>query len=233
MLRSVIAGLKRGRAAFRQRFHAFDDRLDAWAARHWPVLRVLGYALAFVLLFGGVALHAWQTGFARVAAATCGPACLALPGYEYAAAALCGTAAILFVKLYAKLTAAMQRVFVDPFEFVRPEPPPAQVPGWVLFLHVLIGIAMFFVIAGIGQIRIPGMLDRLFEVSVESESGFRVWLGDYGGAEFAVGWWAGGRAVLEFFWLKYPRGGTVARAPDDPWRQYEAELKARGGIDDR
>jgi aryl carrier-like protein len=60
-----------------------DDWLDATAAPHWPLLRRLGYAVGFAMLFAGVALYAWQAGVTRVAAAMCGPRCLATPGFEF------------------------------------------------------------------------------------------------------------------------------------------------------
>jgi hypothetical protein len=44
--------------------------LDEQVAPHWPKLRRLGYMLCVALLFGGVALHAFQSGFARTAVAT-------------------------------------------------------------------------------------------------------------------------------------------------------------------
>jgi hypothetical protein len=51
----------------RAAFLAFDERLDAWAERHRPVLSAVGYALSFVMLFGAVALHAYESGLAHVA----------------------------------------------------------------------------------------------------------------------------------------------------------------------
>lgn len=205
MLRQTFAAAKR-------RFDAFDDRLDAWAARHWPLLRILGDTLSFALLCGGVALHALQTGFAHVATLQCGPACTAVPGFEYIAALLCGAAAILFVQLYAKLTAAAQRVFVDRFKYVRPEPPPADVSRWAVMLHVLIGLVLFFAIAGIGKISTPAPLDALFEMSIESPR-HHVSLGSHALLELVLGWWIGGRGVLGFFWSKYRRatGFTLVR----------------------
>src|SRR5262249_29116874 len=56
-----------------------DGWLDEQVAPHRPKLRRPGYALCFAVLFGGVALHAFQTGFARTAAMQCGSACAA-PG---------------------------------------------------------------------------------------------------------------------------------------------------------
>jgi hypothetical protein len=212
MLRLLLADIKKTRAALKGRFDAFDGRLDAWAAGHAPVLRVLGTTLSFVLLSGGVALHALQTDFAAVATARCGPACTAVPGSDYVAAILCGAVAIIFVQLYAKLTAAAQRVFIDRFRYVRPEPPPADVSRWAVMLHVLIGLVIFFVIAGIGKIRTPAPLDALFEMSMESPR-YRVSLGSHALLELVLGWWIGGRGVLGFFWSKYRHatGFTLVR----------------------
>jgi hypothetical protein len=212
MPRSLLAGIKTTRAAVKQRFNAFDDRLDAWAAPHRPVLRVLGYTLSFALLSGGVALHAFETGFAGVAAVRCGPACAVIPGFEYVGAILCGAAAILFVQLYAKLTAAVQRIVFDQFRYIRPEPPPADVSRWAVMLHVLIGLVAFFAIAGIGKVLAPAPLDALLEMSLESPK-HHVSLGSHALLELVVGWWIGGRGVLGFFWSKYRRatGFTLVR----------------------
>src|SRR4051812_4112865 len=126
MLRLFFATIKKARAVLKERFDAFDGRLDAWTARHRPILRILGYTLSFALLSGGVALHAFETGFAHVAATRCGPTYMALPGSDAIAAIACGAGAILFVQLYARLTATVQRVGFDQFRYIRPEPPPAD-----------------------------------------------------------------------------------------------------------
>lgn len=212
-------------AAAKRRFDAFDDRLDAWAARHWAVLRVLGYTLGFALLSGGVALHAFQTGFAHVAALQCGSACTAVPGFDTIAAMTCGAAAILFVQLYARLTAAVQRVVFDQFKYIRPEPPPAAVSRWAVMLHVLIGLVVFFVIAGIGKLRTPVPMDALFEMSVESPKGYSVSLGSHALLELALGWWIGGRGVLGFFWSKYRRATGFTLVRHGPHGGFERERR--------
>jgi len=217
MLRQTIAAAKR-------RFDAFDDRLDAWAARHWPVLRILGYTLSFALLSGGVALHAVQTGFAHVATLQCAAACTAVPGFEHIAALLCGAAAILFVQLYAVLTAVAQHVFVG-LRYVRPEPPPADVSRWAVMLHVLIGLVIFFAIAAIGKIPTPAPLDALFEMSMESPRGYRVSLGSHALLELAAGWWVGGRGVLGFFWSKYRRATGFTLVRPGPHGGFERERR--------
>ena len=99
---------------------------------------MLRTVLGFVLLFGGVALYAWQAGVTRVAGVACGPACAAFPGFETMIAAACGAAAVLFVILYTRLTLAAQRVFIDPLKFVRPGPKPEKAAKWATVLHVIL-----------------------------------------------------------------------------------------------
>jgi len=179
-------------------FDTFDQTLDEWAAEYRGALRALGTALCFALLPGGVALHAYESGFAEAAAAACGTQCLALPGIRYLAAVGCGAAAILFVALYAWLTSSLQRVTADPWKFVRPEPPSTKVPFWVRALHVLIGIALFIAMAALGKPE----LARAGTVNFET----------YGTLALIAGWWIGGRGVLAYVWAKLPRGGAYAAA---------------------
>jgi len=121
-------------------FDTFDEQLDAWAAQYRGTLRTLGTTWCFALLPGGVALHAYESGFAQWMAATCAP-CTALPNATYLVAAACGIAAILFVAFYAWLTSSVQRFTTDPWKFVRPEPQSTKVPRWVRALHAEIGRA--------------------------------------------------------------------------------------------
>ena len=151
--------------------------------------------LGFALLFGGVALYAWQSGVTRAAAALCGPACPATPGFDIMAAAACGVAAILFVTLYTRLTLAVQRVLFDPFKYVRPEPKPETAARWVVVVHVILGFVVLFVMTGVGQMQIPNML----KVSSEAPEG----------AGLLLGWWIGGRIVLGFFWARWRRSEIV------------------------
>ena len=213
--------LRRTFAAAKRRFDAIDDRLDAWAARHRPVLRVLGYTLGFALLSGGVALHAFQTGFAHVATLKCGPACTGVPGIDMLAAIACGAGAILFVQLYAWLTATIQRVAFDQFKYVRPEPPPARVARWAVVVHVLIGLVMFFTIAGIGKVQTPAALDRLFEMT----TGSGVTLGSLALSEWFFGWWIAGRSVLNFFWSRYRRARGFTLVRPGPHGGFERERR--------
>ncbi len=181
-----------GTTAFGTAFIAFDERLDAWRDRHWAVLRVLGTVLGFVLLFGAVALHASESGLVHALGVRCGSTCSALPGVAYLAAAACGAAAILFVKLYAALTGGVQRKFIDPWKYVRPEPAPREVARWAVVLHVLIGFVVFFAIASFGHAEASGP----FHMSI----GDRITLDGRALLELILGWWIGGRGVLQFFW---------------------------------
>jgi len=189
-----------GTTAFGTAFDTFDRRLDDWSARHQPLISVLRTVLWFVLLSGGVAVHAAESGFAVAAGARCGDRCLAIPGFPMMAAAACGAGAILFVALYALLTSELQRVTADPWKFVRPEPPGTKVPFWVRALHVPIGIALFIAMAALGQQQVFG--------------GRAIDFGDYGALALIAGWWIGGRGVLGYVWSKLPRGGGYAAARD-------------------
>jgi hypothetical protein len=108
--------------------------------------------------------------------------------FEYLIALMCGAAAILWVKLYTALAAAIQRRLVDPFQYVRPEPKPLKVARWVLVCHVLIGLVLFFAIAGFGQEQTPGR----FAISIKGWSLVAL----------IFGWWIGGAGVLQFFWSR-------------------------------
>jgi hypothetical protein len=50
MLRSTFAVLKKTIATQKNRFNAFDERLDAWADRHWPVVGIENLSTAIVVM---------------------------------------------------------------------------------------------------------------------------------------------------------------------------------------
>ena len=66
--------------------------IEAWASQHWPVLTAAGYALVFAVVFGGVALAAYHSGFTATEAAVC--------------AAL----AIFFIRVFARSIPSAQRL---------------------------------------------------------------------------------------------------------------------------
>jgi hypothetical protein len=81
--------------------------LEAWADQHRRIISLIGYTLSFVLLFGGMALAAYHGGLAYYFGSLCGPTCLAIPVSEYVIAAMCGGAAILAAKLYARFVTSI------------------------------------------------------------------------------------------------------------------------------
>ena len=99
---------------------AFWKSVETWAGRRWPLLSALGYALAFAILFGGVALAAYTSDFA-------GPVI----------ALACGAVAVWLVKLYARLVRPVQRL-IDRLH--PPEPgeaaTPGTVPGWAFAVYM-------------------------------------------------------------------------------------------------
>ncbi len=200
MLGPTLAAFKARHAIVRKRFIAFDERLDALAERHARPLRVLGTVLAFLLLFGGVALHAYETGFVRTAAAACGTMCKGSP--DAAIAAYCGLFALLYVHLYAMLTGGVQRAFIDPWKHVRPEPAPARVTRWAVVTHVLIGLVVFFAIAAYGDTSALASGQHFFSFEGGPVGGTEVSLGDHALLEWVIGWCIGGRGVLQYHWPK-------------------------------
>src|SRR5262245_30672709 len=178
-----------------------DRWLDEQAAPHWPQLRRAGYMLSFALLFGGVALHAFQSGLARTAVVQCGSACAA-PGLVYLVAALCGVAAILFVFVYAAITETTQLALVDSWKHVRPGPPPPDVARWASVLYALVGLAVFVAIAAFAEASAAHGQAGHTTMTLEGPEGFRVTLGGYALLELVLGWWIGGLGLLRFFWLR-------------------------------
>ena len=175
-----------------------DRWLDEQVAPHWPKLRRAGYVFSFALLFGGVALHALQSGLARTAVTQCGSACAA-PGFVYLVAALCGAAAILFVWVYAAISETAQLAFVDSWKHVRPGPPPQAVARWASVLYALIGLAVSVAIAAFAEISAANGHTKM---ALEAPEGFYVTLGGQALLELLLGWWIGGLALLKFFWLR-------------------------------
>jgi hypothetical protein len=86
---------------------------------------------------------------------------------------------------------------------VRPGPPPPDLPRWIVGLHVLIGFAVFFAIAGFGDANAAKQVSGTF-LSVEGpEPGsIRVALSNFAVLELALGWWVGGYGVLKFSWAR-------------------------------
>jgi hypothetical protein len=180
-----------------QRFATFDDSLDAWTERHWSRLRILGYVAAFAALAGSVAHHAFVSGFARALIIAECDECPSTAGLQLAAAMQCGAAAILFVRIYVASTLGLHRIFIDPWQYVRPEPPSRTAARWTVYLHGVIGLVLFFTIAGLGQLAPPDTMDWL----ISMQAG-KIHLGSRAMLEWILGWCLAGSVVLKYFWSR-------------------------------
>jgi hypothetical protein len=177
------------------------DWLAERAAPHRSLLSRLGYAVGFALLFGGVALHAYTYGFSLAGVAQCGAAC-AGPGFIALSALLCGAGAVLFVMVYAAVAEAAQHVLVDSWKHVRPGPPPREMPVWVVALHILVGLVVFFAIGAFVEISPAKETLGNAWMSVQGSGGKVVTLSGSAMFRMTLGWWIGGTGVLKFFWLR-------------------------------
>ena len=186
-------------------FATIDEALDRWAEPHQPLLRALGTALGFVALAGGVALHAFNSGYAGTIALR--HAGSNTTTTQIAIAAGCGVAAIVLAWLYVAVTLAAQRAFIDPWRYVRPEPPSRKIERWPLWIFVPIAIVLFFMMSligneqatGSGTMRIEG--DRL-----------KIEIGSISLLALLFGWGWGGYRVLRWFWAKARERAERARA---------------------
>jgi len=169
------------------------------AAPHRTLLIRLGYAVSFALLFGGVALHAYTYGFSLAGVAQCGSAC-AGSGFLAFSAVLCGVGAVLFVMVYATIAEAAQFVLVDSWK--RPGPPPPEMPVWVVALHILVGLVVFFAIGAFVEISPAKQTLGNTWMSVYGPGGKEVTLSGSAMFRMTLGWWIGGAGVLKFFWLR-------------------------------
>jgi hypothetical protein len=171
------------------------------AAPHRLLLSRLGYAVSFALLFGGVALHAYSHGFSLAGVAPCSAAC-AGPGFLAASALLCGAGAVLFVMVYATIVEAAHYFAVDSWRHVRPGPPPPDMPVWVVALHILVGLVVFFAIGAFVEISPARETLGNTWLSVEERGGKVLTLSGSAMFRMTLAWWIGGTGVLKFFWLR-------------------------------
>jgi hypothetical protein len=163
-------------------FAVIDDALDRWAEPHRPLLRTLGTALGFAALAGGVALQAFHAGFAGAIAPTVTP---------IATAIACGALAIVFAYLFVAVTLAAQRALIDPWRYVRPEPPSRDIERWPLYLFALIGVVLFLAMSLIGGSALAA-----------GSANLKLDIGTIDLFALLVGWIGGGRVVLPWFWAK-------------------------------
>ena len=176
-------------------FATIDEALDRWAEPHQPMLRALGTALGFAALAGGVAIHAFNSGYAgTIALRHAGSDTITT---QIAIAAGCGVLAIVFARLYVAITLAAQRAFIDPWRYVRPEPPSRKIERWPLWIFVPIAIVVFFMMSFIGNEQATGSGTLM----IEGERS-KIQIGSIGLLAFLFGWGWGGYRVLRWFWAK-------------------------------
>lgn len=176
-------------------FAVIDDALDRLAEPHRPLLRRLKTALGFAALAGGVALHAFHSGFAgAVALRHAGSGTITA---QTAVATGCGVLAVVFAYLYVAITLAAQRALIDPWRYVRPEPPSRDIERWPLIIFAVIGIALFFVMSFIGNEQAAGSSAMIVE-----GTRFKVEVGTIGLLALLAGWGGGGYVVLRHVWAK-------------------------------
>ena len=175
-------------------FATIDAALDRWAEPRRPLLRRVEIALGFIGLAGGMAVHAFHSGFARtVALSHAGADTMSM---QIMIGAGCGAAAILFARLYVAVTLAAQRTFIDPWRYVRPEPPSRNIERWAVYPFAAIGLVLFLAIS-IGQEPVTGNTTMTIE-----GARFRAELDWFGLLALFVGWGGGGYRVLRWFWSK-------------------------------
>ena len=175
------------------------------AAPYRLLLSRLGYAVSFALLFGGVALHAYRYGFSLADIAQCSAAC-AGSGFLAVSAVLCGVGAVLFVMVYATFAETTHYLLVDSGKHVRPGPPPPELPVWVVALHILVGLVVFFAIGAFVEISPAKQTLGNTWMTVEGHGGKVLTLSGSAMFRMTLAWWIGGTGVLKFFWLRRRAG---------------------------
>ena len=116
---------------------------------------------------------------------------------QIAVAAGCGVAAIVFARLYVAITLAAQRAFIDPWRYVRPEPPSRKIERWPLWIFVPIAIVVFFMMSVIGNEQATGTGTLMIEGKRS-----KIEIGSISLLAFIFGWGWGGYRVLRWFWAK-------------------------------
>ena len=176
-------------------FATIDEALDRWAEPHQPLLRALGVVLGFIALSGGVAIHAFNSGYAgTIALRHVGSDAITM---QIAVAAGCGALAIVFAWLYVTVTLAAQRALFDPWRYVRPEPPSRKIERWPLWIFIPIAIVLFFMMSVIGHEHAAGGT----LMTIEGKK-LKVEIGTMSLLALFIGWIGGGRVVLRHFWAK-------------------------------
>ena len=144
---------------------------------------------------GGVAIHAFNSGYAgAIALSHAGSNTITM---QLAIAAGCGVLAIMFARLYVAITLAAQRTLIDPWRYVRPEPPSRDIERWPLWIFPLIAIVLFFMMSVIGHEQATGSGTMM----IEGER-IKIQIGSISLLALLFGWGWGGYRVLRWFWAK-------------------------------
>jgi len=134
---------------------AFDDRLDTWAGGIGRFYAFSGTRSALRCCPAHVALHEFQTGFsARSLALRWGAACTAVPGFRGARRDRVRRGRHSVRQLYARLTAAVQRVVSLSSDMSGPNRR-GEVSRWVVVSHVLIGSSCSSPLRASGTSELP------------------------------------------------------------------------------
>jgi hypothetical protein len=176
-------------------FATIDAALDRWAEPHQPLLRTLGIALGFAALSSGVAIHAFNSGYAGTIALS--HAGSSTTTTQIAVAAGCGVLAIVFARAYVAITLAAQRALIDPWRYVRPEPPSRHIERWPLWIFAVIAIVVFFMMSVIGNEQATGSGTMVIEGGRR-----KIEIGSISLLALLFGWGWGGYRVLRYFWAK-------------------------------
>ena len=94
-------------------------------------------------------------------------------------------------------TLAAQRAFIDPWRYVRPEPPSRHIERWPLWIFAVIAIVVFFAMSFIGHEHAASGTT----MTIEGKK-FKIEIGTMSLLALFIGWIGGGRAVLRHFWAK-------------------------------
>ena len=111
---------------------------------------------------------------------------------------LLATLAIVFARLYVAITLAAQRTFIDPWRYVRPEPPSRQIERWPLWIFAVIAIVVFFMMSFIANEQATGSGTLM----IERKDRFKIHIGSISLLALLFGWGWGGYRVLRWFWAK-------------------------------
>lgn len=164
---------------------AASSERAAWHVRHRHRLAQIGYTLAFIALFGGIAMGTYRANLAPLVSSTCPPACSGIHTGQIAIALAMGAFAVLVTWLYARALLAFEgrRKLQQP-------PITGLAPQRRLSMTAIVG----YYVLGLVLIGIVGAI----AFSMQDRDAVRF------GWEPVLGWWFGGRGALGYFTSRSP-----------------------------